>query len=65
MFPDRLKEITNELKSLGYYDFQVKDMLRECTGKRSLENVKPEDEQMIIEYLEKKLDFARKCMDID
>ncbi|WP_145093341.1 hypothetical protein [Sporomusa sp. KB1] len=58
---DKINELVIQLENLGYFSYQVQQMIREIAGTTKLETISQKDKQEIIENLEGYIQFAMKC----
>jgi peptidoglycan hydrolase-like protein with peptidoglycan-binding domain len=59
---ERIRQLQRELRRLGYYDFQIKDMIFEAAGKTEVEKFSPEEAERVAERLSEQVSFALKCL---
>lgn len=57
-----VRRLWSGLRAIGYYDFQIKEMIVEIVGNRKLDDLSEEEISRVIDRLEEQLAFARKCM---
>lgn len=57
----KVEEYLAELKKLGYYSFQIDEILYESVGTNQLNNLNAHDRDMLVKQLEDYIKFARKC----
>jgi hypothetical protein len=56
-----IKELQQELLELGYYQFQINDLIREAVQTTRLEKLPSSKLVQLVMVLEQYCDFARKC----
>jgi hypothetical protein len=59
---EMLEHLQRELQQLGYYDFQIAEIVMETVGKSSLEKLNQEETEKVVQRLTEQLAFARKCL---
>ena len=59
-----IRELMQELRRLGYYDFQIKEIVREAVGNKRLEDLSPAEAQDLAARLEEAVAFARRCLSL-
>lgn len=57
-----IRRLWSGLRAIGYYDFQIKEMIVEIVGNRKLDGLSEEEVGRVIDHLEEQIAFARKCM---
>lgn len=58
---DKINELVIQLGNLGYFPYQIQQMIEEVAGTTKLETISQKDQQEIIENLEEYIQFAMKC----
>lgn len=59
---DRIKALERELRRLGHYEFQIREIVREAAGGTPLEKLSPEAAEKVAERLAEQVAFARRCL---
>jgi hypothetical protein len=60
---ERIEKLKQHLYSLGYYPFQVDDLIREIVHTGRLEKLSAEELNRLRKELENHIEFALKCFD--
>lgn len=56
------EDLVLQLKKLGYYGHQIRDLLKSSIGKDNLDSMNEEDYENAIEILQSQINFAKKCI---
>lgn len=61
---ERIRQLKRELERLGYYDFQIEEMIIEAIRRKAAdeEELTPEEEEKVINRLSEQISFAYKCL---
>lgn len=59
---ERIKALERELRRLGYYEFQIREIIREAAEGTPLEKLSPEAAEKVAERLAEQVAFARRCL---
>lgn len=59
---ERIKALERELRRLGYYEFQIREIIREAAGDTPLERLSPEAAERVVERLAEQVAFAKRCL---
>ncbi len=59
--PEEVKGLLEQLETMGYHPFQVRQIIQETIGTNELNALTPEQNQKLIEALEDYIQFAKKC----
>lgn len=64
MVGEEIRNLCNELRRLGYYEFQIKEIITSIAGAKKISQLSLEDQEKIKARLIEQINFARKCMKI-
>lgn len=61
---ERIRQLKRELERLGYYDFQIEEMIIEAIRRKPAdeEELTPEEEEKVVSRLSEQISFAYKCL---
>ena len=61
---EKIRELKRELERLGYYDFQIREIVFEAVGRKVAgeEELAPEEAERVIDRLSEQISFAYKCL---
>lgn len=60
----RVNDMWQELQRLGYYEFQIREMLLEWSGKAKISSLTSAEAAQVAACFQKQIDFARRCLTI-
>jgi flagellar basal body-associated protein FliL len=61
---DRLRELLEELRALGYHPFQIKQIIEDTLGRTDLESLSGKEQEQLAKALEEYVKFALKCRSV-
>ncbi|QGP92649.1 hypothetical protein MGLY_20370 [Neomoorella glycerini] len=64
MAGEEIRALCNELRRLGYYEFQIKEIIAGIAGNKKINQLSLEDQEKIKARLVEQINFARKCMQV-
>lgn len=64
MVGEEIRNLCNELRRLGYYKFQIKEIITSIAGAKKISQLSLEDQEKIKASLVEQINFASKCMKI-
>ncbi|MGI6285930.1 hypothetical protein SEF58_08945 [Neomoorella humiferrea] len=64
MVGEENRNLCNELRRLGYYEFQIKEIITSIAGAKKINQLSLEDQEKIKARLVEQINFASKCMKI-
>jgi len=54
--------LVRELRQLGYYEFQIREIIREAAGTADVERLSSEVAERVAARLAEQVAFARRCL---
>ncbi len=59
---EEIKKMILQLKSMGYRNYQIVNMVESCVGNKKLENLTEQELKNLFEFLATQVDFGLKCL---
>lgn len=56
-----IEKLKNQLLTLGYYPFQLDEIIKDATGTTNIENINPSRADYLISSLKFYINFSSKC----
>ncbi|MDH7574113.1 MAG: hypothetical protein QHH27_11350 [Clostridia bacterium] len=61
---DRVRALVRELRQLGYYEFQIREIIQEIAGTADIDKLSSEAAQKVGARLAEQVAFARRCLNV-
>ena len=58
---EKVESLIKELQLMGYYKFQIRNMIKEAANKSDYRDLPDEQLQKVVVKLEEMVEFARQC----
>ncbi|MGB9885398.1 MAG: hypothetical protein ACPLRW_00180 [Moorellales bacterium] len=61
---ERIKDLVKELRALGYYEFQIREIIQEVAGTADVDRLSSEEIAKVGTRLAEQVAFARRCLNV-